>query len=250
MKRILVTGGTGGLGSVLVPALMKDYQVRVLTRSPHKLPEGVEAAQGDIETGLNADAVKDVDIIIHAASSPFDSNVDTGGAKRLLALAPNIEHFVYISIIGVDRIPFSYYQQKYATEQVIQHSRVPWTIIRAPQFFPFVEMVMEAFCKLPIGLVLKGSKHQPMATEEVAEFIAQCIQEGAACEVRTITGREVFTMKELAQSWLAAQGKRKPVLEVPLPGKMANAFRKGYNTDITAPQGQQTWDNYLQQKYG
>src|SRR3990172_11470166 len=112
MSRVLITGGTGVLGRELAPRLAQaGYTVRVMSRRAARA-EGVQTewAQAQIETGEGlAGAVAGVDAIVHCASRPFrrTRGVDVEGTRRLLeaAKAASVSHFVYISIVGIDRIP-------------------------------------------------------------------------------------------------------------------------------------------------
>ncbi|WP_199313425.1 NAD(P)H-binding protein [Leptolyngbya sp. FACHB-671] len=105
-SNILVTGGTGSLGSLVVDRLQNgSYNVQALSRS--KRPGTV---QGDLLTGEGLEqAVEGIDVIIHCASSPTNPRqVDVEGTRRLLQAAERagVSHIVYISIVGVDRNPF------------------------------------------------------------------------------------------------------------------------------------------------
>jgi uncharacterized protein YbjT (DUF2867 family) len=116
MTNVLVTGGTGRLGSKVVKELTATgYRVRIMSRKP--LPPNVlsttEWAQADLETGQGiADAVVGIDMVVHAASSPFKHTrrIDIDGTRLLLeqARAAGVAHVIYISIVGIDRIPYSY----------------------------------------------------------------------------------------------------------------------------------------------
>src|SRR5690349_16967976 len=122
--RILVTGGTGSLGSVIVAQLIKTpHTPRILSRSVQPAAPGIEQAQGEIATGAGlADAFNGVDAVIHAASSGRDTyEADVVGTRNLLdqAKQQGVKHFVFVSIIGIDRIPLAYYQYKLAAELAI-----------------------------------------------------------------------------------------------------------------------------------
>ena len=111
MARVLVTGGTGVLGREIVPRLAgAKHTVRVMSRRSGESNAlgDVEWAQGDIMTGRGlADAVREVDIIVHCASSPFKKTAETDveGTRKLLEAAnkAGVANFYYISIVGIDR---------------------------------------------------------------------------------------------------------------------------------------------------
>src|SRR5262245_1012018 len=114
--RILITGGTGRLGrEILAQAGSTDHTFRVISRQSNTSSEHqVEYIQADLASGDGlSDAVKNVDVIIHCASSPGQTTyeVDVAGTRRLLEQArwQGVRHVIYVSIIGIDRIPFPYY---------------------------------------------------------------------------------------------------------------------------------------------
>src|SRR3990172_1724379 len=147
MSRVLITGGPGVLGREVAPRLATaGYTVRVVSRRAAPA-EGAptEWAQAQIETGEGL-AVAGVDVIVHCASSPFRRTrvVDVEGTRRLLeaAKAASVPHFVYISIVGIDRIPLPYYKAKLAAERLIEESGAPYSIQWAPQFFTLLDDVL------------------------------------------------------------------------------------------------------------
>src|SRR3990172_8391245 len=169
MSRVLITGGTGGLGREAAPRLAGAGATgRGMSRRAAPA-EGAptEWAQAQIETGEGlAEAVAGVDVIVHCASSPFRRTrvVDVEGTRRLLeaAKAAGVPHFVYISIVGIDRIPLGYYKHKLAAERLIEESGVPYSIQRAPQFHTLVDQIMRNLLRFPVGLYPAGFKFQPI----------------------------------------------------------------------------------------
>src|SRR5437660_4960243 len=139
MARVLVTGGTGTLGRHLVPCLLgRGHEVRVLSRqSSPRLPAGATAARGDVRTGQDlAAAVADVDTVVHAATSVQRAarRTEVDGTRHVLdALRASHGHFVYVSIVGVDRHRFPYYTMKLPAERVVESSGSRWTIQRDTQ---------------------------------------------------------------------------------------------------------------------
>src|SRR5690554_5733783 len=150
MSRVLVTGGTGILGTELRPRLdAAGYAVRIMSRRAPQPGEdaGVEWAQADINTGDGLPAaVRDVDTIIHAASAGFGDSyrADVQGTRRLLEAAreAGVGHFIYISIVGIDRIDYEYYRHKLEAEKLIEQSGMPFSILRAPQFHALVDAIL------------------------------------------------------------------------------------------------------------
>lgn len=249
MKSVLVTGGTGTLGKHVVARLDElCADVRVLTRNPD--PEAHAGhVGGDLATGEGiSDAVAGVDTIIHCATNPRFYRVDVAGTETLLEAAREHEvgHLIYISIVGVDDNPFPYYRTKLRVEEQIAESGVPYTILRATQFHELILSVVGALSKLPIALVPKGFKSQPIDVEAVAGRLVELAQGEPVGRARDIGGPRVDLIADLLQVYGASVAKSRPVLPIGLPGKAARAFRAGAN--LLGPDGETlggTFDDFL-----
>jgi uncharacterized protein YbjT (DUF2867 family) len=257
MSRVLITGGSGLLGRALTaPLIDASYKVRVSSRGkrPAKFRLDVEWAQLSLETGEGlAAALADVDTIIHCATGSYNKakQVDVEGTRRLVESAKQggVKHILYISIIGVDKIPNSFMQAKYEAEQLIAASGVPYTILRAAQFYDAIASLIKGLTKLPIGLILKGFPSQPIDVHEVAAHMVELVKVGPSGRVPDIAGTRVYELVDLARSWLRAQGKRKPLLQIPIPGEFGKAMRAGYGTAPGKGRNGLTWEDWLQRQY-
>ncbi len=264
MTRILVTGGTGDLGSQLVPRLMAaGFTVRVMSRRPRpaKVPANMEWAQADLETvtGLK-EVVSGVEAVIHAATSSAKSSrqvrtheVDVGGTRSLLetACAANVPHFIYVSIVGIEQIPFPYYREKVAAEAVVRGGGVPYTILRATQFHSLIPgMFLKPIQNLPFAFLPTDFKFQTIETGEVADQLTQIAAQPPAGLLPDTGGPQVLTLGEMAETWFAAQGKRCKLFRLPVPGAVGHSFRQGYNTCPNHRDGKFTWEQWLKTKYG
>lgn len=256
MKRVLITGGAGLLGREMVNLLAsQDYTVRVMSRRSRpatELPE-IEWAQADLGTGTGiSEAVADVDTIVHAATNfGSSSKVDVAGTRRLLevARAAGVSHVLYVSIVGVDRNPFPYYQVKQKAEALVRESGIPWSIQRAVQFYPFIDVILRAFIHWPVALLPTDFKTQPMDLREAAYHIVERLVAGPAGLLPDLGGPEVRTLGELAKPWLQARGLRRLLVRLPVPGKAAAAFRNGNNTCPEQKVGKMTWEAWLHETY-
>ncbi|WP_328556696.1 MULTISPECIES: SDR family oxidoreductase [unclassified Streptomyces] len=241
MTRILVTGGTGTLGRLVTERLRADgHEVRVLSR--HAQVYAVDLREGGI--GLDA-AVTGVDAIVHCATSPRGG--DERAAERLIAAARRaaVPHLVYISIVGVDRVPFGYYKSKWAVEKLIEGSGIGWTILRATQFHDLVAQVLAGLAKLPVLILPAGISDQPIEVAEVADRLAQLAAGAPAGRVEDMGGPQVRTFRSLAAAHLRATGKRRPLLDVPLAGKAYRAFREGHHLTPGHAVGNGTFEDFL-----
>ncbi|HEX2739685.1 MAG TPA: NmrA family NAD(P)-binding protein [Rubrobacter sp.] len=243
--RVLVTGGTGVLGQHVVERLgAAGLQSRVLSRSGKP-----GTIRGDLRTGEGLEvAVKDVNIIIHCATSPFRKarQVDVEGTGRLLAAATRagVSHIVYISIVGIDRAPsYPYYRIKLETERVVESSPVPHTILRATQFYDLVFMAMRFLDRLPVMPIPRGFLGQPIDAGEVAGHLVAL--SGPAGRVPDIGGPEVMTLADAARTYLQIKGRRRRIFEVPFPGKTARAFREGALVCPDRAYGKIRWEDFL-----
>jgi len=257
MSRILITGATGLLGRELVQLATDDHHhVRALSRRPklHPLTHEIEWRQGDLKTGAGMQAaVQDMQIVIHAATSPFlqTKKVDVEGTRRLLeyAAAAGVEHFIFPSIVGIEKIPFSYYQQKLTAEAIVRAGGVPWTILRATQFHALIDKFLQPARHLPIMLLPVDFKFQPLDGREMAARLMACVAEGPAGRISDMGGPVVHALGEMAKVWLQVRGVRRKVARLALPGGTANAFRRGENTTPEHAEGKMTWQQWLQQRY-
>ncbi|MFJ4624479.1 SDR family oxidoreductase [Streptomyces sp. NPDC088812] len=241
MTTILVTGGTGTLGRLVSERLRADgHEVRVLSR--HAQPYAVDLREGG--PGLDV-AVAGVDTIVHCASSPRGG--DERAAAHLIEAArrAGTGHLVYISIVGVDRVPFGYYRSKLAVERLVAESGLGWTVLRATQFHDLLARLFETLSKVPVMPLPAGVSDQPVEVAEVAERLAELAAGAPAGRVEDLAGPQVRTVESLARAYLAAVGKRRAVVNVPLWGAAYRAFRAGGHTAPDRAVGKGTFEEHL-----
>lgn len=245
-KRILVTGGTGRLGRALVPRLLDaGHDVRVLTRGRRE-PAAHRWVVGDLRTGTGlAGAATEVDVIIHLATTNGRGDVATTGNLIEAAKAAGSPHLVYVSIVGIDNVALGYYRSKLACERLVERSGLPWTILRATQFHDLIATVCEAQRLLPVMLMPSKVRFQPIDVTEVADQLVTLAGGPAANRVPDIGGPEVREAADLACSYLRAMGRRRPVWEVPLPGKAIRDYRAGHHLTPNRAAGRITFDDFL-----
>jgi uncharacterized protein YbjT (DUF2867 family) len=236
---ILVTGGTGRLGRSTVDALRAHgHEVRVLSRRA-----GDGHVVGDLATGegLTA-AVAGADAVVHLATT---RRRDIEQTRTLLAaLAGTDAHLVFISIVGVDEVPYAYYRDKVASEQAIESSGVAHTIVRVTQFHGFVSEFLDAQRRLPVTFVVPATV-QTVHIPEVAERLVELVEAGPSGRVADFAGPEVLTLREHAAQWQEAHGIRRPIWSLRLPGRFARAVREGKLVSGLPGAGRVTFREYL-----
>jgi uncharacterized protein YbjT (DUF2867 family) len=237
---ILLTGGTGRLGRHVAESLRsRSLDHRILSRRPG---DGHVVADLDSGDGLAA-ALEGVDTVVHLATS---RSKDIGQTRRLLdAMAGSQAHLLFVSIVGVDRIPFGYYRDKLASEQAIEASGVPFTIIRVTQFHGFVTEALDAQRRLPVTLGLPTSA-QTIHMPEVAERLADLVEAGPSGRVADLGGPEQLTFREYAELWQRKRGIRRPIWALRLPGRTVGAFKAGHHMSGLPGAGRVTYREYLE----
>jgi uncharacterized protein YbjT (DUF2867 family) len=237
---VLVTGATGTLGVPTVAQLRgAGHEVRSLSRRT-----GPGLVTGDLLTGAGLPAALDgVGTVLNLASGPRRDSV---GARHLVeaARAAGVQHLVHISIVGIDRIPFPYYREKLAVEQVITDSGLPCTILRATQFHSFVVSAFTAQRRLPVVLA-PAFALQPIAVAEVATRLVALASGAPAGRVPDIGGPAARPLPELGRVWARAVGTRRPVVPVRLPGRTFRAYAAGHGLVPGPAYGRTTFEEHL-----
>ena len=228
----------------------------MLSRGAHEA-QGTESVTGDLATGEGIGAaVAGVDVVVHCAGSAKGDEAKAGNLVEAASRAC-VRHIVYISVVGADRIPmagavdramFGYFGAKLAAERVIADSGIPWTSLRATQFFDLTFKTVEALARLPVIPVPAGFRFQPIDTAEVADRLTALALGGPAGVVPPIAGPRIYDMADLVRGYLLATGKRRPIVRVGTPGKAAAAIRAGANLAPEHAVGVRTWEAFLAER--
>ena len=244
MATVLVTGGSGTLGGHITGLLRaRGHDVRVLSRRP-----GAGTHQGDLTTGAGVEAAADgAGIVVHAASDTRRmGRDDVAQTRRLLeALGPATTHLLYVSIVGIDEIPFRYYRRKLACEELVSASAVPSTILRATQFHELLAFVLTAVERWPVALLPAGFRFQTVAAAEVAARVVELVDGPPAGRADDLGGPEVLDLSAMVGRWQATRRRPRRVAWVPMPGRVGAAFREGRNTCPGHRDGHETWDSFV-----
>jgi uncharacterized protein YbjT (DUF2867 family) len=258
--QILVTGGTGALGRVVVRRLLDAGQpVRVMSRRARPEDAGERYGWGadeagrpcgwataDLRTGQGAaEAVAGADVIVHCATDVRRevevAGAVVGAAKATEGTGP---HLVYVSIVGVDRVPYAYYRRKLAAERLIEQSGLPYSILRATQFHDLVRVVFAVAAKSPV-MPVPATRCQPVDVREVAARLTELALGDPVGRAPDFGGPRVRDPRDLAGAYLAAAGQRRAVVPVRLPGTVFRAFREGGHLAPDQAVGEIGFEQYL-----
>jgi uncharacterized protein YbjT (DUF2867 family) len=208
--KIVVIGGSGLIGTKLVAILRQQgHQVCAASRST-----GVNTLTGE---GL-AEALAGAQTVVDVANSPsFEDKpvmdfFATAGRNILAAeQAAGTGHHVALSVVGTDRMQDSgYFRAKLVQEDLIKASGIPYTIVRATQFFEFVEAIAGSGADGP-SIRLPPAMMQPIVSDDVAALLADVAAEPPLNGTIDIAGPEKIRMDELARQFLAARGDARQV---------------------------------------
>ena len=244
---VLVTGGTGRLGRRLTqPLQVAGHRVRLMSRRG----TGPGGVRGDLATGFDLpQALAGAEIVVHAASDPRGNpwQVDVAGTRRLVQAVDRdrLRHLVYVSIVGVDRIPYGYYRAKFAAEQVLLASGLPVTLLRITQFHDFVDELLDQARRGPVLPVPMSWRVQPVDVGEAAEHVVEVCAHPPAGEVVEFGGPEETSVAELARAWAAVRAPGAHVVATPVPGRLGSALRDGAAVPTGGRRGRRTYAEHL-----
>jgi uncharacterized protein YbjT (DUF2867 family) len=251
---VLVTGGTGAVGSRVVLSLRESgHRAVVLSRQEGTGPDW---RRGNLASGEGlAEAAAGMEAIIHAGSAAAEVTrikaTDVEGTRRLLEAArtAGVGHLVYVSIVGMEGVPYPYYRAKLAAEAIVRQGTVPWTILRATQFHTLIELFLGNFARVP-GLlpVPYRWQFQPVDPSEVGARLAALAVAPPAGMLPDFGGPEVRDFKSLAESWRRAKGISKPMVNLPLPFNASRQFTAGHLLCPDHRDGKITFEQYLERE--
>ena len=212
--KIVVVGGTGLIGSKVVTCL-KEEDNEAIAASPDS---GVNTLTGE---GL-AEVLEGASVVIDVSNSPsFEDEAVmeffTTSTTNLLAAEADagVRHHVALSVVGTERLTESgYFRAKIAQEKLIRDSSIPYSIVRATQFFEFVKNIASAATDgdtVRLAHVLI----QPIAADDVAAAVCEISQRPPAEGVIEVAGPEQFRLDELIHLGLAAKGDQRTVVADP-----------------------------------
>ncbi|MGP4115430.1 SDR family oxidoreductase [Streptomyces sp. 4N509B] len=229
--RITVVGATGLIGSRVVEKLAAAGHQTV----PAALSTGVDLITG---AGLEQ-AVEGSDVVVNLANSPtFDqASVDffrTATTNLLAAGAgAGVGHQVVLSIVGVDQVPqLDYYRAKALQEDLLQQGPTPYSIVRATQFFEFMDAVL-SWTSDGDTVRLPPTRLQPIAAADVVEAVVEVATSPALHGIHHTAGPDVLPLDEIGRITLAARQDTRTVVT----DDQAGMFAAITHDVLTAPPG-------------
>jgi len=244
---VLVTGGTGRLGRRLTdPLQAAGHRVRSMSRRG----TGPGGIRGDLATGRDLhQALAGAEVVVHAATDPRGDywQTDVAGTRRLVQAVDRdrLQHLVYVSIVGVDRIPWSFYRAKFAAEQVLLASGLPVTLLRITQFHDFVDEMLETARRGPILPVPMGWRIRPVDVGDAAAYVSSVASGPPSPDVVEYGGPEELTAADVARAWSEAREPGVRVVATPVPGRLSAAFRDGAALPSGGARGRRTYGEHL-----
>src|SRR4051794_35129058 len=246
--KVVVIGGTGLIGSQVVN-MLEAVGHEAVAASPNT---GVNTLTGE---GL-AEALAGASVVVDVSNAPSfeDAAVleffDTSTRNLLAAeAAAGVGHHVALSVVGTERLTESgYFRAKLAQEQLIAESSIPYSIVRATQFYEFLDRIAADATdadtvRLPPALI------QPMAADDVAGALARISVGAPVNGMVEIAGPECFPLDELIRARLRASGDAREVIADPhaayfgitpgertlLPGDDARIAETSYEDWLSQP---------------
>lgn len=219
--KIVVIGGTGLIGSQVV---------RILNASGHEAVPQSPSTGLDLLSGQGLpEALTGASVIVNLTNSPTFDDASPAFFQQTMnnllaaASAAGVGHAVILSIVGAEKVPgLVYYRAKVLQEDILKAGALPYSIVRATQFFEFLDATLsstadENTVRLPATLV------QPIASADVAQSVAD-VSVGAPLQgTRNIAGPEVFALDELGKITLAAHDDHRTVVTDNSAGMLAAA---------------------------
>ncbi|GGE50017.1 NmrA family transcriptional regulator [Agaricicola taiwanensis] len=212
--KIVVIGGSGLIGTKLVARLAERGHDAVGV-SPRT---GVNALTGQ---GL-AEALAGAEVVVDVSNAPsFEEKAvldffERSGRNLMAAeAAAGVKHHVALSIVGTDRLPgIGYLHAKLAQERLIKEAPIPYSIVRATQFFEFITTIAEGSV-VDGRIVVPAALLQPIAAADVADALADVAARPPLNGTVEIAGPDKASFKEFISRRLRAAGDSREVLDDP-----------------------------------
>lgn len=212
--KVVIIGGTGLIGRKLA-ANLETGGHQVIAAAPST---GVNSLTGE---GLE-EALAGADVVVDVTNSPSFADdavmaffrTSTGNLLSTAAAA-GVKHYVALSVVGCDRIEDSgYLRAKYAQEEMIESGGIPYTVLRATQFFEFLNAIAEGGVQGDV-IHMSPSKFQPVAADDVAGTLAEIAASPPKNGAVELAGPEASSMAGFIEMYLSSKGDRRKVVADP-----------------------------------
>jgi len=224
--KIVVIGGTGLVGSKLVE-LLRTHGHHAVAASR---ATGVDAFTGE---GLEL-AFEDAEVVVDVANAPnwhepAVMDFFQTSSRNILAAeaAADVGHHIALSVVGTARPSGNaYFKAKFAQEEVVQGSTIPYSILRAAQFFEFIDRIVDSNMR-DASVYLPPVFIQPESADDVAATLAELALGDPANGIVELAGPEEFRLDELVQRMLEANSDPRRVtvdIKAPYFGAELNYF--------------------------
>lgn len=208
--KIVIIGGTGLIGSQVAKLLKNEHEVVIA--SPNT---GVNTLTGEgLDHALqNAHVVIDVSNSPSFADEPVMNFFKTSNENLMQAgKEAGVQHHIALSVVGTDKMQSGgYFRAKQVQENLIRASGLPFTIVHATQFFEFAGGIV-AMSTTADQIILSDALIQPIASADVASFLAKVATADPANQILEIGGPEQFRIDEWIKQYLAATQKSMTVV--------------------------------------
>ncbi|MDE1674240.1 SDR family oxidoreductase [Nocardia gipuzkoensis] len=217
--KLTVIGGTGRIGSQVV---------QKLTAAGHSAVPAAPSTGVDLITGAGLDqALDSADVVIDLANSPTFDEASLEffriSMQNLLAAgeAAGVRHQVVLSIVGVDQVPqLDYYRAKTLQEDLLRQGPTPYSIVRATQFFEFMDAVL-SWTADGDTVRLPATRLQPMAAADVVDAVVEVSTGTPLGGIRNVARPDVFALDELGRITLAERQDSRTVVTDDTAGMFA-----------------------------
>lgn len=241
--RVLVTGGTGVVGTAAVRSLVASgHEVRLFSRNAERdverWPKGVEAWPGSVDdAGSLRGSMDGCDVVLHVAGIVAEEppeitfqRVNVDGTQNLLREAERagIGRFVYVSSLGADRGKSDYHRSKRAAEELVKQFRGGWLILRPGNVYgpgdDVLSLLLKAVRTFPAIPVIDGGDQpfQPIFAEDLGEAIAAAVARSDLSRTTLeLAGAERTSIDDVLDR--LGRITEKTPLRIPLPSWLAHA---------------------------
>ena len=209
--KIVIFGGSGLIGSKLIKVLNEQGH-KTISASPS---QGINAVTGE---GLD-DALVGTDVVIDVMNSPSFEDAAVlsffeSSTNNLIAAATKakIKHYVALSVVGTERLQTGgYFIAKLLQENLIKASKLPYTILRATQFYEFMMGIAQASTQGQ-SVRVSSATLQPIAAADVSKALADIANENPTNTTLEVAGPEKIGLDKLIQQVLAANSDERKVI--------------------------------------